>query len=173
MSDVVCAFCPAAEGTWASTASLVGRAGGGRTVLRVVRLIRRWRSSFDGFDFFFGLVPWMAAYAAFVSWATVIVRAIRGEAVTEDWRAVVSTAAYIGARAMADATEVRESFALRGSVAELRELLRDAARDAEERDRRAAQRERRVYRITVAMAVLAGFTLLAAIGSVIVAFVHG
>jgi hypothetical protein len=137
-----------------------------------VHPIRWLKSNVDAFDVWFGLLPWLTGFAMAVSWAKLIVRALRGEAVKEDWRVTYSTAAFIAVRAMADASGPRESAALRDSVTEMRGLLRDAAQDAEERDKRAATRDRRLYRTTVAMAVLAGFTLLAAIGSVIVAFIH-
>jgi hypothetical protein len=143
-----------------------------RTVGTMIRLIRWLRSSFDGFDFFFGILPWMSAYAAFTSWLNDIVAALREEGGKESRRTTASTALFVATRAMADATEARESVALRGSVVEMRQLLKEAAKEAEERDKRAAARDRRLFRITVAMAVVAACTLLASMGAVVVAFVH-
>lgn len=137
----------------------------------LVRLIRELRTSVDAFDVLFGLFPWMAAYMAFVMWANKIVNAIRGEEVTDDWRTTSATVAFIAARSIASATEVRESVALRESVVEMRQLLREAAADAEARDRRAADREDKLFSVTVKMAWVAGFTLLAAIVTLVVTIV--
>jgi hypothetical protein len=144
----------------------------------------------DVFDLVFGFGPWMAAYAAFVTWLNLIVRAVRGEDVEQDRRTTYATAAFIGARAIYSATHTRETVGLHNSVVELRELQREAAKDAEARDKRmrellqqaaadaearetrgAADRERNLYKINVAMAVLAGLTLAAAIVTLVVTIV--
>lgn len=141
------------------------------------------RATFDSFDIFFGLLPLMASYAAFVCWAKLIVRAIRGEEVQEDWRVTVATAAHIGIRALVAATEVRESVALRQavgetslaishthqSVSDTRQLLNDIAVDATNRDHQSRKQQDQLYKVTLAMAWVAGFTLLAAIVTLVVA----
>jgi len=155
-----------------------------------MRQLRRIRAYIDGFDVLFGLFPGLTGYAAFVSWARVIVRALRGEAVIEDRRTTYATAAFIAARAISSGTHVRQSVALHESIRELRELLGEAAADAEAREkrlaetleaaaldaeareRRAADRDKRLYKVNVAMASLAGFTLLAAIVTLVVAIVQ-
>ena len=143
----------------------------------------------DAYDVLFGLVPGLAGYAAFVAWADVIVRALRGEDTSENWRTFVGSAGYIGSRAMISSANARSNVALHDSVTEMRQLLREAAKDAEERDSRlrdllrevaadaqareqhAAQRDQRLYRVTFAMAVLAGLTLLSAIVTLVVTIV--
>jgi hypothetical protein len=157
--------------------------------MAAVRLVRRLFGNIDVFDLVFGFGPWLAAYAAFVSWLNLIVRAVRGEDVRQDRRTTYATAAFIGARAIYSATHTRETVGLHNSVVELRQLQREAAKDAEARDRRmrellqqaaadaearekrAADRERNLYKINVAMAVLAGLTLAAAIVTLVVTIV--
>jgi len=154
------------------------------------RQLKRLGSYIDGFDVLFGLFPGLTGYAAFVSWARVIVRALRGEPVVEDRRTIYATAAFIAARAISSGAHVRQSVALRDSVVELRGLLGDAAADAEEREKRlsetlaiaaadaetrekrAADRDKRLYKVNIAMATLAGLTLLAAIVTLVVAVVR-
>jgi hypothetical protein len=46
--------------------------------------VRRLKTYLDPIDLFFGIFPAAASYAAFVTWASLIVRAIRGEDVKED-----------------------------------------------------------------------------------------
>ena len=140
-------------------------------IRRLSQLIRELRSSIDAFDVLFGLFPWMAAYIAFVTWASKIVNAIRGEEVIDDWRTTFATVAFIAARSIGSAAEVRGNVALHESVVEMRELLREAAADAEARDRRAAEREAKLFSVTVKMAWVAGFTLLAAIVTLVVTIV--
>lgn len=129
----------------------------------------------------FGLIPGAAAYAAFVAWTDVIVRALKGEDASENWKTLVGSAAYMGSRAMVSSTNFRASVALNEAVAETgqslrevaadaeardertREMLQRAVADAEAREKRAAEREGRLYKVTLTMAWVAGLTLLAAI----------
>lgn len=62
---------------------------------------------------------------------------------------------------------VREAVELRRSVADAIALAREASADASERDRRDRSRDERIFRVTVAMAIVAGLTLLAAIATLI------
>lgn len=137
---------------------------------------------FDGVDWLFGLIPGLFGYAAFVAWADVIVRALRGEDVSENWKTLVGSASYVGSRAMVSSTNVRASFALNEAVSETRQLLREAAdeaeardermreflrqaaADADARDRRAAEREDKLYRV-------AALTLMAAIVTLVVTII--
>jgi hypothetical protein len=125
--------------------------------------VRRLRAYIDSFDLFFGIFPAAANVAAFLSWSSLIVRAIRGEEVKEDWRVVVSTAAAMAAFALNSGRRVREAAALRGTAVEVRELVREAAADAEQRDKRAAQQQDRLTRLTKWLVALAAVTLAAAV----------
>ena len=62
-------------------------------------------------------------------------------------------------------------MALRESLIEVREVMRTAAEDDAERDQRNAARDERIYKVTVAMAVVAGVTLAAAIITLVVTLV--
>jgi hypothetical protein len=73
----------------------------------------------DSTEVFFGLLPAAAGYAAFVSWASLIVRAIRGEDVKEDWRVWTSTAALMASFVLISGTRVRETAALRSAAVEM------------------------------------------------------
>ncbi len=134
-------------------------------------MMGRLKKHIDSTDVFFGLLPAAAGYAAFVSWASLIVRAIRGEEVEEDWRVWVSTAALMASFVFVSGTRVRETAALRGAAIEMRELTRVAARDAETRDRRAAEQQDRLAALTKALIVLAALTLAAAVVTLVVSVV--
>jgi hypothetical protein len=125
--------------------------------------IRRLKTSIDAIDVYYGLVPAAAAYAAFVSWASVIVRAIKGEEVEPGWRAYVSTGALMAAFTLVSGTRVRENAALRAAAVEMRRVLQEAAEDAKLREERAAERDRRLTRLTKWLVALAGLTLAAAV----------
>jgi len=125
----------------------------------------------DSFDLLFGIFPAAANIAAFVSWASLITRAIRGEEVKEDWRLFASTGAAMAAFAFNRATHVREAAAMRGTAVELRELVREAAEDAQRRDQRAAQQQDRLTRLTKWLVLLAAVTLAAAFVTLVVTIV--
>jgi hypothetical protein len=132
---------------------------------------QRRKAYFDPFDLFFGIFPAAASYAAFVTWASLIVRAIRGEDVKRDWRVFVSTAAAMSAFALVSGTRVREAAALRGTAVEVHALVREAAEEAERRDRRAAAQQDRLTRLTKWLLALAALTLAAAVVTLVVAIV--
>jgi hypothetical protein len=126
-------------------------------------------SGIDAIDVFFGLIPAGSAALAVILWARLMVRALRGEKAAPTWGVSVASGLAIAAQAFVSGTRVREDLALRSSVVEVRTLVRDAAEEQVERDRRDSAREGRLYKLTVAMAVLAGLTLAAAIATLIVA----
>jgi hypothetical protein len=148
-----------------ATATSAGRSALTRTVATVLkRHIDRARASIDGFDVVFGLLPGLTGYAAVTVWTQMLIRGVRGEQdEADEWRLIAASAAYIATRSLASASRVRGDVSMHASVAEMRELLREAARDAEQRDGRAAAMEARLYRINVRMAWVAGLTLAAAI----------
>jgi hypothetical protein len=144
------------------------------------RTIKRLRPYLpDSIELWFGLLPWLTGYAAFVSWADLIVRAIRGEKVKEDWRLFASSGAFIAARTLVSGTHIREAAALRGAAVEMRELVRDATAEAqrrnqlaEARDRRDLERQARLYKLTVWLVALAALTLATAIVALVVSIIQ-
>jgi hypothetical protein len=80
----------------------------------------------------------------------------------------VSTAAAMSAFALVSGTRVREAAALRGAAVEVRELVREAAEDAERRDQRAAEQQARLTRLTKWLVALAALTLAAAAVTLVV-----
>jgi len=133
--------------------------------------VRRLKAYLDPIDLFFGIFPAAACYAAFVTWASLIVRAIRGEDVKEDWRVFVSTAAAMSAFTLVSGTRVRETRAMRGAAVEVRELVREAAADAQRREQRAAEQQDRLTRLTKWLVLLAAVTLAAAIVTLVASIV--
>jgi len=125
--------------------------------------VRRLKGSVDAIDLLYGLVPAGAAYATFVTWASVIVRAIRGEEVEPGWRAYVSTAALMASFMLLSGTRVRETAALRGAAVEMHGVIREAAQEAKLRAERAAERDRRLTTLTKWLVLLAALTLAVAI----------
>jgi hypothetical protein len=110
------------------------------------RLIQEVKASVDAVDVWFGLLPGFARYAAFVSWANVIVRAIRGEEAKEDWRTFLSTGLLIGVWTLTSDAKVREMASLRGAAVEMRGLVDEATIQSELRDRLASERDDRSSR---------------------------
>jgi hypothetical protein len=104
------------------------------------RLLRRLKANVDPVDVWFGLGG-LARYAAFVSWAKVIVRAIRGEEAKENWRTVTSTGVLIGIWTLTSGARVREMASLRGAAVEMRGLVHDASAQSELRNQQAAERD--------------------------------
>jgi hypothetical protein len=143
------------------------------------RLLRRLKANVDAVDVWFGLVPGMVGYAAFISWANVIVRAIRGEEAKENWRTFMSTGALIGIWTLTSGARVREMASLRGAAVEMRGLAHEAAAQSEIRDQQAAERDRHASRqqahmlsLTKWLVALAGLTLAAAIVTLMVSIVQ-
>jgi hypothetical protein len=132
--------------------------------------IQRLKTNVDSLDVFLLLVAG-AGYATFVSWASLIVRAIRGEDVKEDWRVFVSSATAMSAFALVSGTRIRETAALRAAAVETRELVREAAEDAQRRDRRAREQQDRLTRLTKWLVLLAAVTLTAAIMTLIASII--
>lgn len=137
--------------------------------------LRRLKASVDPVDVLFGIVPASLGYAAFVSWANVIVRAVRGEEAKENWKTFMSTAMFIGVWALMSGARVREMASLRGAAVEMRGLAHEAAAQSEIRDRQAAERDRHASRLQAHMlsltkwlVALAGLTLAAAIVALMV-----
>jgi len=141
---------------------------------------RRWlkASPIDSFDVVFGVLPAAASYAAFVTWASLIVRALRGEDVKEDWRTFVASGALLGAYGMKSATQVREMVALRGATADVRRLAMLANEEAHRRDQRAADQARRederqesLERLTKRLVLIASLTLAVAVVALVVSLI--
>ena len=133
----------------------------------------------DAVDVWFGLAPGLVGYAAFVSWANVIVRAIRGEEAKENWKTFMSTGVLIGIWALTSGARVREMASLRGAAVEMRGLVHEAAAQSEIRDQQAAKRDRyalqqqaRMLSLTKWLVALAGLTLAAAFVTLMVAIVQ-
>lgn len=131
----------------------------------------RLKRYIDSTDLLFGIFPAAAIYAAFVTWAPLIVRANRGEEVKEGWRVVVSTAAAMSAFTLISGTRVRETRAMRDAAVGVRELVRVAAEDAERRDRRAGEQQDHLALLTKWLVALAALTLAAAVVTLVVAIV--
>ncbi len=110
----------------------------------------------------------LAGYLAFVSWANLIVRAIKGEAVEEDWRVWLTSAFYIATSGFRAAVELRSGVGTHAASVEARAIMCQAATDASEREQRDTARDERLFRINAAMAVLAGVTLTVAVTSLII-----
>ena len=116
-----------------------------------------------------------ARYAAFVAWADVIVRAIRGEAAKENWKTTSSSVVFISLSALQSGAEIREFASLRGAAVDMRKLVDDAAEQAKlreqgaaERDRQAAEQQSRMLRFTKWLVAFAVLTLAAAIVTLVV-----
>jgi hypothetical protein len=122
----------------------------------------------DSTEIYFGMLPASAFYAAFVTWASLLVRAIRGEDVEPDWRVYASTAAAMATYTITSATRVRETAALRGAAVEMRAVVHQAAEDAKLREQRAAESDRRLTRLTKRLVLLAALTLAAAFVTLVV-----
>jgi hypothetical protein len=140
------------------------------------RLRRRVNTHVDAVDVWFGLLPAFAGYAAFVSWANVIVRAIRGEQAKEEWRTFASTGLLIGIWTLTSSAKVREMASLRGVAVEMRGLVHEATvqselrdRQADKREQRASRQEARMLSLTRWLVALAGVTLAAAIVTLVIA----
>ena len=125
----------------------------------------------DSIDTYYGLIPASAFCAAFMTWASVIVRAIRGEDVEPGWRVYLSTAAAMATYTVVSATRVRETAVLRSAAVETHGVVHQAAKDAELREQRAAERDRRLTTLTKWLVLLAALTLSAAIVTLVVAIV--
>jgi len=132
----------------------------------------------DPIDVFYGFLPAITGYAALVSWADLVVRAIRGETVKEDWRGWGSTAAFIAALTVVSGGRVRQTESLHSAAVEMRELLRDGTEEArrreqvaDERDRRDSDRQERLHALTIWLVALAALTLAAAIVTLVVSIV--
>lgn len=112
----------------------------------------------------------LSGFAASLSWANEIVRAIRGEEAKEDWRTDFSIATFITFWTITTGARVRETASLRAATVEMRGLVGDAATQAElrdqradERDRRAAEQQERMLLVNKLLLILAALTLSAAI----------
>jgi hypothetical protein len=105
--------------------------------------IKRWLKTnihpTEAWFFFFAMVR----FAAFTAWGNLIVRLIRGEEAKEDWRTLSSIAALITFSTLTSAAEAREFASLREAAVGMRGLVDDAAAQAELRDQRTAERDRR------------------------------
>jgi len=141
------------------------------------RLPRRLPANIDAIDVLFVFVG-AARYAAFISWAKVIVRAVRGEEAKEDWRTLAATGVLLGTWALTSGAKVREMAALRGAAVEMRALVHEATVQSEVRDRQATERDQRTSRqearmlcLTKWLLLLAVLTLAAAVVTLVVAIV--
>jgi regulator of protease activity HflC (stomatin/prohibitin superfamily) len=139
------------------------------------RFLRRLTADIDAIDTLFVLAG-IARYAAFVSWAKVIVGAVRGEEAKEDWRTLASTGLLLGTWTLTSGAKVREMASVRSAAVEMRGLVHEATVQSEMRDRQAAERDQRASRqearmllLTKRLVLLAGLTLAAAIVTLVVA----
>jgi hypothetical protein len=127
------------------------------------------KANVDGVDV--GLLAFaLSGFAASISWVDKIVRANRGEDVREDWRTTSSTAAFIAFWVLTTGARVRQTEALRSAAVEMRGVMREAAEQADLRDKRAAERDRqaakqqeRMLRSTKLLVAFAVLTLAATI----------
>jgi hypothetical protein len=131
---------------------------------------QRPKANVDSLDGFL-LVVAGVGYAAFATWTSLIVRAIRGEEVKEDWRVVVSTAGLMTAFTVLAGTRIREIAAMRGAAVETRALVLEAAEDAQRRDQRAVEQQDRLNALTKRLVMLAALTLAAAVVTLVVSVV--
>lgn len=125
----------------------------------------------DSIDLAFGLIPSAATFLVAVVWGRVLVRSLRGEGGEVPMSASVVSGIAIASWSYVSGTHARQNLLLRESVADVRDLIRESASDEAQRDERNAARDERVYKLTVAMAVLAGLTLAAAIATLVAATV--
>ncbi len=124
-------------------------------------------TTIDGIDLLFGLIPYGMTFLAATVWAPVCARVLRGEEANVPTHAPLVSGLVIASWTFVSGTRFRENIALRDSVADVRELVRVAASDGVQRDERNAARDERIYKLTVAMALLAGLTLAAAIATLV------
>jgi hypothetical protein len=131
--------------------------------------LRRLKSNVDATDIWFASVA-LAGYAAFVSWADLIVRAVRGEKAEESWRTLSSSAGLIALWTLTTGAKVREFGSLREAAVEMRNLAYDTAAQDSVRDQRAAERDlkearqqARLLSLTKWLVALAAVTLAAAL----------
>jgi hypothetical protein len=132
--------------------------------------MRRFNPNLDSVDLFFLLVA-SVGYAAFATWTPLIVRTIRGEEVEEDWRVRASTVGVMAAFTLVSGSRMRETAAMRGATVETRELVREAAVDAQRRDRRVAEEQDRLATMTKRLVLLAALTLATAVVTLAVSIV--
>lgn len=137
---------------------------------RIRGAIKRFGSEVDAFDLM-SMFRWMVTVAAWTLWAEQIVRAIRGEDAKSSRTTTYVTALYVALLANGTANKAREAIAFRESISEMRQLLREGSQDATQRDERAAAMHTQLYNVTVKMAWVAGFTLLAAFVTLVVTIV--
>ncbi len=128
-------------------------------------------ATFDGFDAIFGLFLWFSTFLALVSWASMIVRALRGENVKQGCKEDITAALAIAAWSMASASHFRAAAISTESVAEMRSTVYKMNVAFIERDERATKRDDRIARLTRAMLWIAGVTLavsiIALVGSLV------
>lgn len=139
------------------------------------RTLKSLKANLDAVDILF-LLRGVIGYAAFVSWAEVIVRAIRGEASKENWKTFASSGLLLGFWTLTSGARVREMASLRGAAVELRGLARDAAEQSELREKQAAERDdaasrqqRVMLSLTKWLVALAVLTLAVAVTAIVVA----
>jgi hypothetical protein len=92
------------------------------------RLPRHLKADIGAVDVWFGLAPGLIAYAALISWAEVIVRALKGEEAKDNWKTRSSSAVLIGIWTITSGARVRDMASLRGAAVEMRGLVRDRRR---------------------------------------------
>lgn len=122
----------------------------------------------DAFDWWFGMFPAAMEWAAFLAWGNLIVRAIRGEDVKEDWRTYLSAAGLMASRTLIRGAQARTASRLDAAATQMRELVREAAAAAEARDRRSAEREEQQYRLNRLLFSVAVLTLVVAAAAIVV-----
>ncbi len=132
----------------------------------------------DSIDMVFGLFPAVGFYAAFATWASLIVRALRGEDVKENWQTGLATIALITSYALKSGTQVREATAQRAATTDLRALAILAREEAQRRDRQETERAKlederqaRLERLTKRLVLLASMTLAVALVALAVSLI--
>jgi len=136
------------------------------------RLAERLKS-IDPIELIVGTLPAVTGLVAFSSWASVLVRKIRGEEVKtgEEWALGLITSVFVFLRSVVAREYAAGAIDLRRTVVDMRKLTREAAEDAQQRDQRAAEEQERLTRLTQRLVVLAALTLAAAVVTLVVAIV--
>jgi hypothetical protein len=113
-------------------------------------------------DFFAAFVEFIL-FAAVVSWGDHYARALGAEDAEPQRGLYVITGLALSLRAIMRGNRTRASVTLHESLVEVRGTLRDAATDERNRDKRAATRDQRLYRATLALVAVAAITLVIAV----------
>jgi hypothetical protein len=118
-----------------------------------------------GFDVLAAFIEWMT-FVVFFGWFNVCLRAWRGGPDAEirpSQRLQAATALLVAIRGSMRANRARANLLLRDSLVEVRGSLRESATDSRDRDKRAAERDQKLFLTTLALLGVAIITLVIAI----------